>query len=128
MKHRYFILGFSILIIICIGFCVFSLFVPQKGIAQIYSDGQLMYEINLSDVEKTYDLIVNNGENYNKIRVEHGRISVIDADCPDGLCVKQVYGSKQPIVCLPNRLVIKILSPKNFGILQNSDLPDAVSK
>ena len=46
----------------------------------------------------------------NTIEVEHGRIRVREAGCPDQVCVGQGYISDGtvPIVCLPNKLVIEI--------------------
>jgi hypothetical protein len=47
---------------------------------------------------------------HNLLRIEGGRASVADADCPDKLCVKQRAISKEgeTIICLPHRLVVRI--------------------
>ena len=39
-----------------------------------------------------------------------GAISVTEADCPDGICVRQgkLTTAGVPIVCMPHRLVIEI--------------------
>ena len=46
----------------------------------------------------------------NTVLVEPGRIRVERADCPDQICVHQgdISDGSQPIVCLPNRLIIQI--------------------
>ncbi len=78
----------------------------EKKYACIYQDGNLIHKINLSDVEKPYTVTVGT----NVILVEKGQVSMSDADCPDGLCIKQgaITGDARPIVCLPNNVVVKL--------------------
>ena len=47
---------------------------------------------------------------YNEIQIEDGGVSVIDADCRDGICVNHAPISSQgeSIVCLPHEMVIEI--------------------
>lgn len=51
---------------------------------------------------------------YNIVEVEGTRIRMLEASCPDGVCVHQgwISGAATPIVCLPNRVMIEI---KNDG-------------
>ena len=46
----------------------------------------------------------------NLMRIRDGRVSVTEADCPDGICVNEgeIQYSGQTIVCLPHRIVIEI--------------------
>ena len=46
----------------------------------------------------------------NTVQAERGRIRMLSADCPDGLCVGMGWSSSpaKPIVCLPNRVTIII--------------------
>ena len=83
----------------------------DKKYACIYQDGALVHKINISDVTKPYTVTVGN----NVILVEKGQISMIDADCPDELCIKQgaISDSARPIVCLPNNVVIKLTNDEN---------------
>ena len=41
--------------------------------------------------------------------VEPGRICVLDADCPDHVCMHRgwISDEREPIVCLPHQLVIE---------------------
>ena len=50
-----------------------------------------------------------------RIRVEHGSIQVVSADCPDQVCVRQgaISGGYVPIACVPHGLVIDILNPED---------------
>ena len=67
--------------------------------------------IDLEKVEKPYTFELKTGEgHYNTIAVDKGSISIIEADCPDQLCVHQgkISDGLKPIVCLPHKLVIRI--------------------
>ena len=78
------------------------------GTAQVLQDGQLLYTLAL-DTPRTLTVTAPNGGS-NTITVEDGRICVSHASCPDQVCVKQGWVSRNviPIVCLPNQLVIQI--------------------
>ena len=54
----------------------------------------------------------------NTIQVEPGRIRVLEADCPDQVCVRQGWISDEvtPIVCLPHRLVIQVSGGTDAGV------------
>ncbi len=79
-------------------------------VACIYSNGELVRTIDLkAENEMTFTISSANG-GYNVISVKNGSISVTDADCPDKICVYTgaVSDGVQPIVCMPNKLVIRI--------------------
>lgn len=87
--------------------------------AEIYSNGELVHSIELSLVTEPYSFTVkseNGGEN--TVSVERGRICVSQADCPDGVCLRQgwIQNGVAPIVCLPNGLVISITGGDNGGV------------
>lgn len=78
--------------------------------AAIYVDGALWDTVDLTAVASPYELTVETERGYNTIRVSHGAIQVVDADCPGHDCMEQgaVSDGLVPIVCLPHRLVIQI--------------------
>lgn len=92
----------------------------SSPVARITRDGALLEEIDLTRVEEPYTLVVEDGQGRNTLQVERGRIRVLEADCPDQVCVRQGWISDQtvPIVCLPHRLVIQFTSAGE---------PDAIS-
>lgn len=57
-------------------------------------------------------VIQTSAEDYNRIRIQDGHVSVVEADCPDGLCIKQhaISRNGESIICLPHKLVIKVVS------------------
>ena len=108
-------------VLICaVAVLVWQMSISQdKCVAQIVSDGEIIDTIDLSKVTELYEFEIRNERGYNKVRAEQGKIAVIEADCPDKVCVNQGYieGGGLPIVCLPHRLTIT---------MQSSDI-DAVS-
>ena len=86
--------------------------------AAIVLDGELINSISLSAVGEPYFITVESDQGLNVVAVEYGRIRVLEADCPDGSCVKQGWRSSgaTPIVCLPHRLVIEFSRSKPQSI------------
>lgn len=79
--------------------------------ANIYIDDKLYRTINLDDVKEPYTIRVDcDDDNYNIIEVRHGSIGMIEATCPDGLCINMgfISNSVMPITCLPNHIVIQL--------------------
>jgi hypothetical protein len=79
--------------------------------AQIYRDGTLVQTIKLRAGYRE-ELRVGGAERYNLIVADNGRVRVAAADCPDQVCVRTgwVQAAPQQIVCLPYRVVIKVVS------------------
>ena len=86
--------------------------------AHVYSDGELIEKMDLSAITAPYYFTVESETGTNVIAAENGRIRVTDADCPDGTCIRQgwISSGTAPIICLPHRLVIKLISTKPPGI------------
>ena len=53
-----------------------------------------------------------------EIVIEAGRVAVIEADCPDQICVRhrQINRDQETIVCLPHRLVVEVIRAKEKGV------------
>ena len=49
---------------------------------------------------------------YNILKISHGKASVIEASCPDKICVNtaDIHYTDETIVCLPNKVVVKIVN------------------
>lgn len=54
---------------------------------------------------------------YNKVKISGGRVSVTEASCRNQVCVShgQISRTGESIVCLPNRLVVRIEGGKGGG-------------
>lgn len=102
----------DILIIAIVLLCAFTALLPFLGgsdatKAEIYKDGKLLYTVDLKK-----DQILEVEEKYhNVIEVKNGKIHFKESNCPDKVCVRSGYASKgrPALVCLPNRVVIKLL-------------------
>lgn len=78
---------------------------------EISQDGTVLRTFDLAAVATAEEMTVTWEGRSNTIRIEPGKISVIHADCPDQICVHTAAlpDGGEPIVCLPNRLVIRLL-------------------
>lgn len=108
-----------------------AFFHPSSTTANIYQDGKLMYSINLSLVEESYEILLeSNDGSSNTILVEPDGVTMINASCPDHICMSlgKINSSLIPITCLPNKVVISIEADKNiFSGNTNETLNDAVA-
>lgn len=81
---------------------------------EISIGGELYKKIPFSSsTEETMDVKTDLGEN--RIRISEGKVQILDADCPDKVCIRDGAISKpgQALVCLPNQLVIEIKGVKS---------------
>lgn len=79
----------------------------KGGKAVVYVDGEKKEEFSL---KKDGEYTVKTEGGYNTFIVESGEVNMIDADCPDKICVnhKPIYHKKESITCLPHKLVVEI--------------------
>ena len=79
--------------------------------AQVYREGKLVQSIRLRPGYHE-ELRLGGAEHYNLIVADDGRVRISEADCPDQLCVRTgwISAAPQQIVCLPYRVVIKVVS------------------
>ncbi len=114
MKTKYWILILSAALAISLLCTIPFLMTPAAADrAEIYSQGELLYTLDLS-VDKTVTLSIPDGGS-NTITVRNGKIAVTAANCPDHYCMDRGFcsGGTQ-IVCLPNRLVIQFVGEQEI--------------
>ncbi len=84
---------------------------PEEAapIAAVWVDGTCVRRIDLRQVKERELIVISTGKGTNTLCVEPGRICILDADCPDRTCVRQGWlgPGRQPVVCLPHRLVLQ---------------------
>lgn len=104
--------------IILMGILLLAISIAVIIFASNQSDGAYAVVIENGKETATYPLDTNirvslaNGENYNVLVIEDNTARIESASCPDKLCVNQHTVSKngQSLVCLPNKVVVKIVS------------------
>lgn len=97
-----------------------SIFLVAQGVAgagagtrleiRVTAGGREVLTLPLDD--DAGELIVKGSGGESRMEVHGGRVRMVDSACPDKLCVKTGWISSpgESIVCLPNRVVIEIVS------------------
>lgn len=85
------------------------------GIVKVIKNNEVIKTIDLSKVKESYEFEVKgDNEESNTIKVENTGVSIVSASCRDKICIHtgKIKDSSLPIVCLPNKLIIKFESTK----------------
>jgi hypothetical protein len=116
MKTKYWILIFAFILLASAAASYFFMNRKQSGtVVGVYQNSKLIRTIDLSTVTEPYEFTLTDGERSNTIRVDEEGIRIVSASCRDQICVHHgVLSSGTPIVCLPNRVVIKWMSGENL--------------
>ena len=108
MKKKDFLLIFCVLILAG-GVFIWNNVVGGKagGTVVVYVDGEVS---NRYDLMQEGEFTIDKEYGQNLLVIRGGKADMTEADCPDGLCVKQhsIHKTGQTIVCLPHRVVIEI--------------------
>ncbi|MDD7592736.1 MAG: NusG domain II-containing protein [Peptoniphilaceae bacterium] len=77
----------------------------------IQVDGKEIERYALSELEgqsKTYKTVYGT----NVLRVENGQAFILEADCPDKLCIMEgkIQRPGEILVCLPNRFMVELIA------------------
>ena len=113
-KTKFWVILFACIFLLGAGgfFLLRSAGSAEGAVARIWLDGEITQEIRLSAfvIPDGFGRPTELGTN--RVRVEHGSIQVVSADCPDQVCVDMgpISGGYVPIACVPHELVIDIIS------------------
>ena len=95
--------------------CFMPMLKTDSDTAGVFQDGVLLYKIDITKDDATYTVEYEGRENV--ICVQNGEIFVKEAECPDQVCVLHgALDGVEPIVCLPNRLVIRWLGESDSAV------------
>ena len=112
MKKKDWVLAGGILFVAIVWLFVRTLLPDtENGKVVITIDGKVYGEYPLQE-ERTVDI-----EGKNVLVISDGKADMTDADCPDQICVHSVpiTANGGSIVCLPNRVVLKIINADSSG-------------
>lgn len=100
---------FFIIILIAAG--IFCIIAPKinttSDSVSVSIDGELYQQFDLSNSE---NITIETEQGYNILKIQNHTAKVIEADCPDQLCVQQksISHTGELIVCLPHKMVVEI--------------------
>lgn len=84
---------------------------------------QVVVEVNgafyqRQPLERAGQIVVQQGEALNVVIVDHGQVSMHEANCPGEQCVQQGAISRvgSSIICLPHRVVVRIEGVREEGL------------
>jgi len=82
---------------------------------KITLDGEHYQTVELTSALQEIEIRTQRG--YNLVRIYDKAVQMIDADCPDQLCVHMGAIRKvgEKVVCLPNRVLVEIIGQSNEG-------------
>ncbi len=111
-SNRFWLVILGILLLAAVIGLVFVHSQRETGaVVQVLQGGEVTDTLSLGkNVTRRYE-----GENggYNIVEIKAGKVSVTEASCPDKVCVNHgpTDQTADPIVCLPNKLVVRVLAP-----------------
>ncbi len=97
-----------------------------KTMVNIELDGKLIKTLELPEANddiKAEEIRVDVGDGkYNIVRVSPQGVEVIDANCPDKLCVSSptIGIPGQSIICIPHKLIIRITGEAEGGAVDDT--------
>lgn len=82
----------------------------SKAVVQV--NGSVYKEIPLSEHHGTDTFTIQTADGYNTVVVKDQKIGIIEADCPDKICVQEgfIRNPGETTVCLPHKVMIEIRS------------------
>lgn len=87
---------------------LYGAFGKKGGSVLVTVDGSTYGTYSLSENQRVE--IVIDGVTTNVLEIRDGKADMVEADCPDKLCVHQRAISKnnETIICLPNKVVVQV--------------------
>ncbi len=113
-KKKNIILFGGLLLLIIAAFLIRGvLYSGQEAHIEIVCDNNVRYVFGMDEVETIR--VEHPDGSYNTVQIEHGTVWVSDADCDNHDCIKQgkILKVGQSIICLPHRMVIRIVGAQD---------------
>ncbi|MGB8454827.1 MAG: NusG domain II-containing protein [Anaerocolumna sp.] len=116
MKRNDIILIIIILALAAAGLICMNIAKKSGDRVVVKVDGKVYKELPLNKDTSLEIDGVGGGKNY--LVIKDGHADMVDANCPDKLCVHQrdIENNGETIVCLPNKVVVEIESTKDSGV------------
>lgn len=120
LKTRVWIAVIAVILIACVVACVI-VFTKKDGgkRVEVYVDEELVFSADIENVSEPYEKVIETKQGKNVLEIASGKVRIKDADCDGKDCVHMGWtGSPSaPIVCLPHRLVLKIVGKEDVDVV-----------
>lgn len=99
----------AIIVVVAILAYLFHYLLQDTGMGNVVVkvNGEITGTYELSD---DVQISINHGSNI--LEIKNGKAKMIEADCPDQLCVHQraIDANGENIICLPNKVIVEVKS------------------
>lgn len=99
------------------GALALSLYAARRdgGAVRVQIDGETVMELPLNEDAR---LVLGEGGHTNTLVIENGAAQVVEASCPDQICVSRgaIRYAGESIVCLPHKLVVSVEGGEPNGV------------
>lgn len=93
-----------------VGILSWQMLKADGALVEISVDGVTVVSYPLSEDRRVELITGREGEGKNILLIHDGKAEILDANCPDGICVDHhpVSREGETIVCLPNRMIVTV--------------------
>ena len=107
----------GIILLLCIGFFTYRKMTEAPGSKVKITVGGELYDTLTLQEDTVYTVKIDNGA-YNTFKITDGVVDMIDASCPDKLCVNQssIQHNHETIVCLPNKVILEVVNAEDSNV------------
>ncbi|MCI8627954.1 MAG: NusG domain II-containing protein [Firmicutes bacterium] len=107
MKKKEMIFFTVLLIVAVVFYIITSKSNTEHNTITVSIDGTVYKEF---DLYQNQNYTIQTEQGYNVLQIQNHKATIIEADCPDQLCVQQKAVSHigELIVCLPHKMVIEV--------------------
>ena len=120
-SHRNDLLLAAVLLLLGGALALFLWLTRQAGgTVTVQIDGEVVMELPLNEDTQ---IVLGEGEHTNTLVIRDGTAQVVEASCPDRLCVGQgaIQYAGESIVCLPHKLVVTVRGGASGGLDGTAD-------
>ena len=114
-------IGDALVLLLVLVLAVVAAFWPHDSgkTVFIYCNGEIVYEIDLSNPKNDGKEFVVKGAYTNKLKVENHKVFVVFSDCPDGHCLHSAAVSETGgvICCMPNGMIVRAADEDRLDVI-----------
>lgn len=109
-RNDWLLLG-SVMTAACIMLFVYRLITTEGAYAAVVQEG---VTTELYPLSENLEVVIETPYGNNTLCIQDGAAFIMQADCPDKLCMKQkkISQNGESLICLPHRLVIQVQKAK----------------